>query len=156
MSREISVRRATESDRDFVVGLVPSLLAFGSPVSQDAENLIPGFGSVLAEAVSAQDSRSTVLIAQGIDTTRLGFISLKVREDVTGAERAHVADLAVVPSARRMGVGTALMEAAESWSRERGLPVLSLDVWATNDAAMAFYRRLGYSAESVCMIKQLD
>ena len=104
----------------------------------------------------AQDPRSTVLIAQSADGTRLGFISLRVRDDVTGVERGHVADLAVVQDARRIGVGSALMRAGEAWARERGLPVLSLDLWATNERARAFYQALGYSAESLSLFKRLD
>jgi ribosomal protein S18 acetylase RimI-like enzyme len=55
-----------------------------------------------------------------------------------------------------MGVGQALMQAGEAWARERGLPVLSLDVWSTNQPALAFYRTLGYRAESSCLIKALN
>ena len=138
------------------MGLVPSLLEFGSPAWEDVEALAPGFRDVLARAVSGQDPRATVLIAQGADAKLLGFISLRVREDVAGVERGHVADLAVTDSARRVGVGTALIRAGESWARERGLPLLSLDVWSTNDAALSFYRRMGYCAESLCLIKRLD
>lgn len=135
---------------------MPSLLEFGSPTWADAEALAPGFADVLARAVRAPDPRSTVLIAESTDGTRLGFISLRVREDVTGVERGHVADLAVIGDARRMGVGTALMRAGEAWARTRGLSALSLDVWATNERARAFYEALGYSAESSCLFKRLD
>jgi ribosomal protein S18 acetylase RimI-like enzyme len=79
-----------------------------------------------------------------------------VGTDVAGVARGHVADLAVIADARRMGVGTALMEAGEAWARDRGLPALSLDVWSTNRRALAFYRRLGYSAESSCLSKRLS
>ena len=139
-----------------MAGLVSSLLEFGSPAWKDAEALAPGFAEVLAGAVRAQDPRSTVLIAESKDGTRLGFISLRVRDDVTGVERGHVADLGVVQEARRMGVGSALMRAGEAWARERGFPVLSLDLWATNDRARAFYETLGYSAESSSLFKRLD
>jgi ribosomal protein S18 acetylase RimI-like enzyme len=136
--------------------LVSDLLVFGSSAWQDKQALAPGFRETLAQAISHQDLRSTVLIAEAADETPLGFISLTVREDVGGIERAHVADLAVTDSARRTGVGTALMNAAESWARKLGMSVLSLDVWSTNENALAFYRRLGFLAESVCLIKRLD
>ena len=97
-----------------------------------------------------------MLIAENKDGTRLGFISLRGRDDVTGVERGHVADLAVVQDTRRMGVGSALMSAGEAWARERGFPVLSLDLWATNDRARTFYEALGYSAESLTLFKRLD
>lgn len=78
MTEQIVIRPARDGDRDFVVGLVPSLLEFGSPAWNDVEGLAPGFRSVLADAVSRRDPRPAVLIAQGADGTPLGFISLKV------------------------------------------------------------------------------
>jgi ribosomal protein S18 acetylase RimI-like enzyme len=155
MVDRIKIRAAVETDIDFVAGLVPSLLEFGSPAWKDPAPLVPGFRKVLTEAVRNQDRRSTVLIAEGEDGTPLGFISLKVSTDAAGIERAHVADLAVTERARRRGVGRALMRAGEAWARDRGFAVLSLDVWSINRRALEFYRRLGYEAESLCLIKSL-
>jgi GNAT superfamily N-acetyltransferase len=156
MPDRIFIRQARSEDRDFVAEMVPSLLASSSPAWPDTEALAPGFRQLLAQAISDQSRRSTVLIAETADAKPLGFISLKVREDPAGIERAHVADLAVTDSARRTGVGTALMKAAESWARDLGMGLLSLDVWSSNENALAFYRHLGFSAESVCLIKRLD
>ena len=156
MTDRIVIRPAQASDSDFVAGLVPSLLQFGSPAWDNADALAPGFREVLVNAVRAQDPRAAVLIAEGADGTPLGFVSLKVSTDVTGSERGHVADLAVREDARRMGVGQALMQAGEAWARKRGLTALSLDVWSTNQPALAFYRTLGYRPESLCLTKPLN
>jgi ribosomal protein S18 acetylase RimI-like enzyme len=156
MTAKIVIRPASDDDRDFIVGLVPSLLEFGSPAWRNADALVAGFGEVLSQTVRSQNPRATVLIAEASDGTPLGFISLKVVANLEGGERGHVADLAVTANARRMGVGKALMEAGEAWAREHAFGLLSLDVWSTNDAALAFYRRLGYSAESLCLFKRLD
>lgn len=156
MTDQIDIRPASDADRDFVTGLVPSLLEFGSPAWTDVEALVPGFRRVLADAVGRRDPGAAVLIAQMADGTPLGFISLQVREDVAGVPRAHVADLAVTEDARKTGVGRALMQAGEAWARERGMGVLSLDVWSTNERALAFYRRLGFRAESLSLIKALE
>jgi GNAT superfamily N-acetyltransferase len=156
MPERILIRQARSEDRDFAAGMVPSLLASSPPAWPDTDALAPGFRELLAQAISHQSRRSTVLIAEAANQTPLGFISLKVREDPAGIERAHVADLAVTGSARRAGVGTALMKAAESWARDLGMGTLSLDVWATNENAMAFYRHLGYSTESVCLQRRLQ
>lgn len=155
MADQFLIRPAHDGDCEFIAGLVPSLLEFGSPAWDDAAALVPGFRDVLVSAVRARDPRSTVLVAEGADGTALGFISLKVGKDVVGVARGHVADLAVAAGARRIGVGTALMRAAEAWARDRGLPALSLDVWSTNERALTFYRGLGYGAESLCLIKRL-
>jgi diamine N-acetyltransferase len=156
MTDRIVIRLAVEGDSEFVAGLVSSLLESGSPAWEDTTALVPGFRDTLTRAVRAEDPRAAVLIAQAVDSMPLGFISLKVGQDVAGIERGHVADLAVVEHARRRGVGTALMRAGEAGARKQGLPALTLDVWSTNERALAFYRRLGYSAESLCLIKPLD
>lgn len=155
MGGEIRIRAARVEDRDFVVGMVPSLLEFGSPAWRNPQALVPGYSSVLERALTTPDPDTGFLIAEGREGLPLGFISLKVRAAVGGADRAHVADLAVASSARGVGVGTALMSAAESWARERGLGTISLDVWAPNDRALSFYRRLGYLPESLHLIREL-
>ena len=132
------------------------MLEFGSPAWKDPAALAPGFRKVLADAVSNQHPRAAVLIAQDNRGDRLGFVSLTVRGDVTGAERAHVADLAVREDARRSGIGRALMRAAEAWAREQQLLAVGLDVWSTNARAMAFYHHLGFQPESSHLIKELD
>lgn len=153
---EIAIRAATEEDREFVAQFASSLLEFGSPAWKDSADLAPGFRQVLGDAVSDRGERAVVLIAQDPQGARLGFISLKVSEAVGGEERAHVADVAVSEGTRRLGVGRALMEAAEAWAREQRLAVIGLDVWSTNEPAIAFYSRLGYRPESLHMFKELD
>ena len=155
MPHEIVIRRANEGDRDFVVALVPSLVEFGSPAWRHTGALHSCFAAALSRALNDQGRRATVLIAQTRDETPVGFISLKVVENLEGGERGHVADLAVMNSARRMGIGSALMAAAEAWALDQGFDLLSLDVWSTNDAASAFYRHLGYSVDSLTLIKRL-
>lgn len=156
MTDRIVIRPARAGDSEFVAGLVPSLLQLASPAWADTEAMAPGFREVLTEAVRTDNERAAVLIAQRPDGTPLGFISLKISADAAGNERGHVADLAVAENARRIGVGRALMQAGEAWAREQGLPFLSLDVWSTNERALAFYRSLGYRTESLCLIKALD
>jgi RimJ/RimL family protein N-acetyltransferase len=48
---------------------------------------------------------------------------------------------------RGRGVGTALVEAAIEWARERGLHKLTLSVFPHNDAAIALYRKFGFAEE---------
>jgi RimJ/RimL family protein N-acetyltransferase len=48
---------------------------------------------------------------------------------------------------RGQGVGSALVEAAIGWARERDLHKLSLSVFAHNEAAIALYRKFGFVEE---------
>jgi ribosomal protein S18 acetylase RimI-like enzyme len=69
--------------------------------------------------------------------------------------RAHVEALVVDERHRRMGIGTALMNAATTWARERGAVEIMLTVWAGNADAEAFYERLGYLVISRALGKPL-
>lgn len=64
----------------------------------------------------------------------------------------HVAkiSMAVSESARRKGIGQALLEAAEGWARERGLKKIVLDVLANNRPALRLYEKLSYREEGAC------
>ena len=55
--------------------------------------------------------------------------------------------MAILREWRGRGVGSALMEAAIDWARERGLHKLSLGVFAHNTAGLALYRKYGFVEE---------
>jgi ribosomal protein S18 acetylase RimI-like enzyme len=52
--------------------------------------------------------------------------------------------VAVASDRRRKGLGRALVEAAEAWLKQRGVPKAQLMVRETNQVVAAFYQRLGY------------
>ena len=62
---------------------------------------------------------------------------------------AHVADLGLMVAAshRRLGIGTALMAAAEDWAGRAGIRKLELHVFPHNAPALAMYEKLGYERE---------
>jgi|GEM_PF-617161 len=74
----------------------------------------------------------TLLVAAGKDDTPVGFL---------GLSGSHVEMLFVAPAFFRQGVGTALLNAAQSMAAERALTV---DVNEQNHDAMAFYMRQGF------------
>jgi ribosomal protein S18 acetylase RimI-like enzyme len=57
---------------------------------------------------------------------------------------AYVSNLAVAPSARRSGLGTALLAAAEAQAWDWGAHALALHVDARNEGAAGLYRRAGF------------
>jgi ribosomal protein S18 acetylase RimI-like enzyme len=58
--------------------------------------------------------------------------------------RGHVEMLVVGQAHRRRGIGAQLMRQVAMWARGQGAAELVLTVWSGNDAAAAFYDRLGY------------
>jgi [ribosomal protein S18]-alanine N-acetyltransferase len=53
--------------------------------------------------------------------------------------------LDVRPAHRRQGVASDLLSASEAWLLERGAREMVLQVATSNDAALAFYRKSGFS-----------
>ena len=72
--------------------------------------------------------------------------------------RAYVMvdSIVVARKAWRSGVGTARMEWAEYWARERGATQLELSVWEFNEGARALYGKLGYRTISRRMCKAVE
>ena len=69
---------------------------------------------------------------------------------------AEIAELAVAAHARRRGVGSALVAAAETWAREHDCAYTVLDYNAHNVEAGRFYRdRLGYRPAGEIVLKKL-
>jgi ribosomal protein S18 acetylase RimI-like enzyme len=63
--------------------------------------------------------------------------------------RGWINYLAVDPNHRRMGLGRALMEAAEQELRNSGCPKINLQIRKDNLEAIAFYEQLGYTDDLV-------
>lgn len=62
-------------------------------------------------------------------------------------EMCEVANLAVKSDFRRMGIASALLEAACAGAAERGREFITLEVRQSNAPARALYEKLGFSME---------
>ena len=70
-------------------------------------------------------------------------------------ECGYVHDLVVAEAHRRAGVGTALLDAALAWMKERGLPRVVLGSASPNDTAQRLFERLGFRRTMVERTKEL-
>ena len=71
--------------------------------------------------------------------------------------RGWVYYLAVTPDFQKQGLGRRMMVAAELWLRERNAPKIQLMVRDDNEAAIGFYKALGYDVQPVVTIgRRLD
>ena len=76
-------------------------------------------------------------------------------DQASGDRYAHIFLLYVAVAHRRRGIGTELMRQAEAWARARGDRQIGLQVFVTNQPALALYESLGYRVQSVTMLKPL-
>jgi ribosomal protein S18 acetylase RimI-like enzyme len=63
----------------------------------------------------------------------------------------HVHSLTIKQEHRRKGYGERLMEYVNEVARQQGASHVTLDVWAFNQAAHAFYERLGFTPTQILM-----
>lgn len=73
---------------------------------------------------------------------------------VDGDRQTYIFLLYVAPHHRRQGIGSALMQYAEDWSIAHGNRQIGLQVFQANPA-IQLYRQLGYTVESLWMVKPL-
>jgi ribosomal protein S18 acetylase RimI-like enzyme len=71
------------------------------------------------------------------------------------ASSAWLYDINVFPPHRRLGYGSAILEAAEALVAREEKTALGLNVVGDNEAAIALYRRSGYEVASMSMRKAI-
>lgn len=76
-------------------------------------------------------------------------------DQIDGDRHAYIFLLYVTPEHRKRGIGTALMERAEAWAKNRGDRKISLQVFSNNHIALEMYRNLNYRTQSFWMTKRL-
>jgi ribosomal protein S18 acetylase RimI-like enzyme len=115
-----------------------------------------GFGQPSDEAILASVERLVedpatdyLLGASALGEPAAGVVQLRYRWSVwRDAEDCELEDLFVSASARRGGLGRALVAAAIERARERGCGRIALDTAERNEAAVALYRSFGFSDEA--------
>jgi ribosomal protein S18 acetylase RimI-like enzyme len=101
------------------------------------------------DALLQDDATEYLLAAPDGQHDPAGICQLRYRLTVwTGANDCWLEDLFVDGSARRGGLGRALVTAAFERAERRGCRRIELDVDEDNTSAIAFYRELGLSTES--------
>jgi GNAT superfamily N-acetyltransferase len=90
----------------------------------------------------------------------LGYIHMALKEienSMVLRPRRYIKihDLAVGQIHHRRGAGSALMQAAERWAKEKGVDTIELNVWEFNSGAFAFYQELGYITSMRHMWKRI-
>jgi ribosomal protein S18 acetylase RimI-like enzyme len=110
----------------------------------------------MARLRADQGFPNEVLVARAPQGDLAGYVWVaKTHNDRTGRVEASLLGQFVAPAYRDRGLGAQLLELAEDWARQQGLPCLGLHVSASNSIAQRLYRSLGYEVEALRMTKIL-
>jgi aminoglycoside 6'-N-acetyltransferase I len=105
---------------------------------------------LLAEAEAffrEPDSRLEAVLVAENGQGLVGFAELSLRayaEDCSSSPVAFLEGWYVSPSARRQGIGRALVSSAEEWGREQGCTEFGSDTQWDNMASVAAHHALGF------------
>ena len=102
-----------------------------------AAALAPGWPAADFAASCADPNRAVLKAMDG--AALLGYIVLQF-----AADEAEILSIAVAKEMRRRGAGSAIMRAAASTCRERGISAVFLEVAEDNGAARGLYESCGF------------
>lgn len=91
-----------------------------------------------------ESSKCLVAVASGHENRLSGWIVVERRTLLESGETAEITGLVVSASARRTGVGKALVSCAEQWAAGQGLPSIRVRSNIRRAESHPFYARLGY------------
>jgi GNAT superfamily N-acetyltransferase len=131
---DVAIRPASDGDIDALASLSTQL---GYPSSADA--MRKRFNRV------RQRNIGEVFVAVDPESRVVGWTHVVERFHLEDEPFVELAGLVVDESARGVGVGAALLRAAESWAREQGHDRLRVRSNVMRERAHRFYAREGYA-----------
>ncbi|HVJ43518.1 MAG TPA: GNAT family N-acetyltransferase [Dongiaceae bacterium] len=155
--RNVVIREACPADHAFIRAQAPRLTGIANLPGRPAIAIQAFQDALIEAALTSPPAGSRTLIACVVPETPLGFIHLEPAPDpLLNVPAGYVSMVAVATGAEGCGIGHLLIQAAEAWAREQGFTCLSLDAFASNQNARAFYESQGFHEDSVKLYKLLD
>lgn len=131
-SQEMVTTRLRPLDRsDLPHVLEIEAASFSAPWPRSAFDMALSLPTLLCVAALREERLAGYLIACGYENSVL------------------IANVAVHPELRRLGIGNTLIEHTLEWSRRQGTGSCRLEVRESNHSAIALYRRLGFRTVAV-------
>lgn len=121
-----------------IIPMTPAHLSAVAALEKRCFPADPWSENVFRQALDSPDT--AILLAEGEDGALLGYAVL-----YSVLDEGNLDNIAVAPEFRRQGVADALLSALAGLCRERELVHLMLEVRASNDPALALYRKYGFA-----------
>lgn len=140
MNATLSVHQATLADLDDLTSLFDGYRQFYGKSSD-----LPAARAFLRQRF--EHGESTLFVARQ-DGAAVGFCQLYPSFSSVSLARTFILnDLFVLPSARRAGLGQALLEAAIGYGKALGAVRLTLSTAISNETAQALYQAAGWARD---------
>lgn len=154
----IAIHKPTIDDYDAVRALVAEVHALHHAARSDVYAADAHFSCEYYAALLADENAFPV--AAYDDAALIGFASAFIKPpNPNPAMRPHriayIDDICVHSGCRDRGIGTLLYNETVRLAKERGADTLMLTVWAFNENAIRFYKRLGMTERNINMEMRL-
>ncbi len=154
----IQIRQAAGKDIPALLDLLSQVLEVHAVIRPDL--FVSGTRKYTEEElreILADPSRPVFVAEEDGRVTGYCFCVLRTEHSNCGrdSDTMYIDDLCVDEKHRGRHVGKALADYAADFAREKGCYDITLNVWEGNDAAMAFYRRNGYTVRKTMLEKLL-
>lgn len=156
----MNIRRAESRDIPRILELLSQVLEVHAVIRPDL--FVSGTRKYTEAELKEiiQDDLRPIFVAEDLDGTIMGYCFCILQDvshsnNLRDSKTLYMDDLCVDEHYRRRNVGKALCEYAAAFGRQQGCYDMTLNVWEGNDAAMNFYRKMGFGARKVIMEKML-
>ena len=150
----LRIELANAADASAIRSLLPLLASFDVPAARNPRHLWEGDARILNAWADGLRPDCFVHVARDRNDELLGATIVSLREELLSHNpSAHLEVIVVSAHAKRRGVASALLQAAERHAAEGGAKSMSLHVFASNVAARALYEKCGYDGELMRYIK---
>jgi GNAT superfamily N-acetyltransferase len=166
VSDAVSIRAARPGDGEAIARMHLENAAYYRALAPDSFRMPDEAG--LADAVEppAEPDPATLELVAEIDGEAVGYLGAHLiapdeharfqMVPYLAAPRLWIDSLGTLRRHWRRGVGGLLVEAAESWGRERGAVVAMCDTWVGSPVSLPIWeRRMGYGRRAVILEKPL-
>ena len=140
------IRKALECDIDKIIDLLHQVCLVHHDVRPDYfKDSIKYKKEELKEKIKDDLNPIFVYVKNNIVLGYLFCIdeTIKDHQLLTDRKTLYIDDLCVDKDTRGMGIGKKLYEYVKAYAKEKGYYNVTLNVWADNKNAMAFYETLG-------------
>lgn len=150
------IRLAKESDIKSILNLLQQVANVHHDIRPDLfkQNAVKYDTKELESMIEDPDNTPIFVYVKGTEV--LGY-AICMREEYRnhGALQSfnsiYIDDICVDENQRGNGIGSALYDYVVRFAYETGCHNITLNVWQGNDAAMAFYKKMGMHIQKTCM-----
>jgi ribosomal protein S18 acetylase RimI-like enzyme len=141
--REVILRAPQWADLDDMLDFINSLVDESAPILKETKMTRNGEIDWLARLLSRVEKAKMVAVVAEVENKFVGQV-----EVTPGTERSkHLGNLGISlkDGFRDVGIGSEMMKEAEKQSKELGIEVIQLEVFANNERAIHVYENAGFN-----------